>query len=101
MQSGDKAYIDSFNGLIACQVLEFVPAGDTTLVHYPASYRVKVTAKTGRGFVRGEIVTRPVSAIVGRSRVYVRGGQYRISAEVPSAVKVSFVGEKSALWYHV
>ena len=81
MKTGDKAYIDSFNGLVACQVLEFVPAGDTALAHYPASYRVKVTAQTGRGYVRGEIVTRPVWAIIARERVFVRCGQYRIRTE--------------------
>jgi hypothetical protein len=66
LSKGSKVYIDGFAGLIAGVVVDMVSQSASSLVRYPTSASVKVTARTGRGYVRGEIVTRPVSMVVPR-----------------------------------
>ena len=69
LTKGTKVYIDGFAGLIAGVVVDMLSQYDSGLVKYPTSASVKVTAKPGRGYYRGEIVTRPVSMVVPRQCV--------------------------------
>ena len=69
LTKGTKVYIDGFGGLIAGVCLEMLSQDHSGIVKYPTSASVKVTSRTGRGYVRGEIVTRPVSMVVPRECV--------------------------------
>lgn len=72
LTKGSKVYIDGFGGLIAGIVVEMVPRSETTILGCRGACSgatVKVTAPTGRGYVRGEFVTRPVSMVVPRECV--------------------------------
>lgn len=69
LAKGSKVYIDGFAGLIAGIVVDMLSQDHSGLIKYPTSASVKVTSRTGRGYVRGEIVTRPVSMVVPRECV--------------------------------
>lgn len=68
LAKGSKVYIDGFAGLIAGFVVEMVSQGEGQTGRYSGA-SVKVTSRTGRGYVRGEIVVRPVSMVVPRECV--------------------------------
>jgi hypothetical protein len=78
LQKGSKVYIDGFAGLIAGVVVDMLCQHDSGIVKYHTSASVKVTAKTGRGYVRGEVVARPVSMVVPRECVRRRKYSTRI-----------------------
>ena len=69
LQKGSKVYIDGFAGLIAGVVVDMLCQHDSGIVKYPTSASVKVTARSGRGYYRNEIVTQPVSMVVPRECV--------------------------------
>lgn len=69
LSKGSKVYIDGFSGLIAGVVVDMLSQDHSGLVKYPTSASVKVTARSGRGYYRGETVTRPVSMVVPRECV--------------------------------
>ena len=78
-----KVYIDGFSGLIAGKVVEMVSADSSGIVKYPSSASVRVTARTGRGYYHGEIVTRPVSMVIPRECVRRRKYGTRILPYTP------------------
>jgi len=78
-----RVYIDGFAGLIAGVVLEMVSSDNSGIVKYPTSARVKITARTGRGYYHGETVTRPVSMVVPRECVRRRKYGTRILPYTP------------------
>jgi hypothetical protein len=78
LQKGSKVYIDGFAGLIAGIVVDMLCQDHSGIVKYPTSASVKVTARSGRGYYRGEIVTRPVSMVVPRECVRRRKYSTRI-----------------------
>ena len=70
LTKGTKVYIDGFAGLIAGVVVDMLSRHTSDVgIKYPTSASVRVTSKTGRGYVRNEIVTRPISMVVPRQCV--------------------------------
>jgi len=80
LRKGSKVYIDCSAGLIAGVVVEMVSqhSSEYTGIQYPTSASVRVTSPSRRGYVRGEIVTRPVSRVVPRECIRRRKYSTRI-----------------------
>lgn len=72
LKVGTLAYIDSFGGLVACKVTDIHRA------QYGYEVTAIITAKTAKGYVKGESVTLNQTAIVPRDAVHVRNHKYVI-----------------------
>ena len=91
LTKGTKVYIDGYAGLIAGVVVSMTPTLESAIhmpnggpvFMYPSGATVKITAKTGRGYVRGELVVRPVSMVVPRECVRRRKYGTRILPYTP------------------
>lgn len=76
LTKGSKVYIDGFAGLIAGVVVSMNSQYTSEVGITSAS--VKVTARSGRGYYKGEVVVRPVTMVVPRECVRRRKYETRI-----------------------
>lgn len=76
-RAGILAYVDTFSGLVPCKVVRVIEASTLSVT----SGRIEVMLTAARGaYKRGEILIDNGHDVVPRSRVYVRGGQFRIQS---------------------
>lgn len=80
-RAGEKAYLDSFGGMIKCVVVSVDEPG----IGYAVTGRdagkitVKLTVTRG-GYARGELLTMGASQVVPRAQHYYRRGIGRINS---------------------
>lgn len=76
---GQKAFIDSINGMVPCTVLEIPRPCDGRLITNSHTVLVKITATLGNGYTKGEVLHVAGYRVIPVSHRITRNGMYFVN----------------------